>query len=440
MTVTPRFMVRAALVLTAGGVIGAFGACKDGSGPTPPPPPPPPPGIAAPTGLTATAASQTRVDLAWTDNATNETGYKVERCSGAGCTNFAQIGVNTAANIAVFADTFGIAASTQYNYRVAAFNAADTSTFATATVTIGSPPPPAGFVMVGAGELTTCNSTVGPQGTAALVKGILDADTSAIAFTVGNNLADMGAGTTFQSCFVGKGWDAFRSRTWYAIGTGDFGTDRGPDGVYGYLADRTGPAHKGWFSFDKGNWHIVFLNTSDWEHGAASTFGVTDGDPVTPGVQETQVPSEQADWLVADLQANTKPCIAVISWERRFYTTGTGELGKQFNMVRMGSTMKQFGVDILISAKDKLYARFAPADSRSGSADPTGFRQFIVGTGGRSFDNPGGPATPALREAQIANQWGVLKLTLGDGNYSWEFLNSTPGGPTDKSDAPVACH
>jgi len=441
MKVTPRFMVRAALVLTAAGTIGAFGACKsDKSVVGPPPPPPPPSAMPAPTGLTANPVSATRVDLAWTDNSTTETGFRVERCSGAACTNFAQIGTNTAANTTVFADSVGLAASTQYSYRVAAFNATETSSFATAVATtLGASPPPANqFVMVGAGEISTCNSDAAPKATAALVDNVLKADTSAIAFTVGNNLADMGAGTTFQGCFVGKGWDAFRSRTWYAIGTGDFGSDRGPDGVYGYLSDRTGPAHKGWFSFDKGNWHVVFLNTSDWEHGAAATFGVIDGDPVTPGVQETQVASEQADWLAADLQANTKPCIAVISWERRFYTTTGGDLGRQFNMVRMGSTMKQYGVDVLVSAKDKLYARFAQADSRSGSADPTGFRQFIVGTGGRSFDNPGGPATPAIREAQIVNQWGVLKLTLAENSYSWEFLNTVPGGPTDSGT--TSCH
>src|SRR4051812_26620636 len=109
MKLTPRFMVRAALVLTAAGTIGAFGACKSDNVVNPnPPPPPPPPGIPAPSGLSATAASGTRIDLAWTDNSTNETGFRVERCSGAACTNFAQIGANTAADIKAFADTFGL--------------------------------------------------------------------------------------------------------------------------------------------------------------------------------------------------------------------------------------------------------------------------------------------------------------------------------------------
>src|SRR5438093_282810 len=35
--------------------------------------------VAAPTGLTATAVSSTQINLAWTDNAGNETSYVVER-------------------------------------------------------------------------------------------------------------------------------------------------------------------------------------------------------------------------------------------------------------------------------------------------------------------------------------------------------------------------
>jgi hypothetical protein len=434
MKVTPRFMVRAALGLTAAGVIGAFGACKDGSGPTPPPPPPPPPGIAAPSGLTATAASGTRVDLGWTDNSTNETGFRVERCSGAGCANFAQIGANTAAGITAFADTFGLVAATQYNYRVAAFNATDTSSFATVAVTTLSPPPSTSFTMVGAGEITTCNSGPGPQATATLVDGILDADTGAIAFTVGNNLADAAAGTTFD-CFDRNGWGALKPRMRVALGNGDFDGGRGAAAVYNYFGTSTGPAGKGWYSFDKGSWHIVVLNTSDYEHGSLATFGVTRD----AANNEVQVPSEQVDWLTADLQANTKPCVAVISWERRFYTSSLGALGRNFNMVRIGGIMQQNGVDILISAKDKLYARFAPANNRTGDPDPAGFRQFIVGTGGRTPDNAVATA-PALREAQIEDQWGVLKLTLGENSYSWEFINTVTGGPTDKSSAPVPCH
>lgn len=443
MKFSKRFMVRAALVLTAGGVIGAFGACKDGAGPTPvpPPPPPPPPPLAAPTGLTATAMSQTRIDLAWTDNATSETGFKVERCSGAGCTNFAQVGTNLAANTVAFADSVGLTASTQYSYRVAAFDATTTSAFATANATTLAVTASNSFTMVGAGEITTCNSEAGPSATAALVANILNSDTGAIAFTTGNNLVSTTG--TYGDCFNGKGWEAFLPRTLVALGNGDFDGGRGASGVYGFFTSTLVPLppDKGWYSYEKGNWHIVVLNTSNYQHGSQATFGVMDGDPVAPGTQETHVPSEQADWLAADLAANTKPCVAVISWERRFYTSSEApHMGRNFDMVRLGGIMQQHGVDMLISGQDPLYARFAQVNNRTGAPDPSGYRQFIVGTGGRRMSDGIEPG-PTIREAQVVSNpnWGVLKFTLAEDSYSWEYINTVAGGPTDAG-GPVACH
>ena len=48
----------------------------------------------APTGLTATAAGSSAINLSWTASTDNVgvTGYRVERCQGAGCSSFAQVG------------------------------------------------------------------------------------------------------------------------------------------------------------------------------------------------------------------------------------------------------------------------------------------------------------------------------------------------------------
>ena len=76
----------------------------------------------APTNLAATAASATQINLSWTASTDNVgvTGYKVERCSGAGCSNFVQIATPTGIT---FNDT-GLTASTSYSYRVRANDAA----------------------------------------------------------------------------------------------------------------------------------------------------------------------------------------------------------------------------------------------------------------------------------------------------------------------------
>ena len=59
---------------------------------------------AAPTNLAATAVSKSQINLTWTDNATNETGFKIERCKGATCTNFTQI-ATVGANVTSYSNT-----------------------------------------------------------------------------------------------------------------------------------------------------------------------------------------------------------------------------------------------------------------------------------------------------------------------------------------------
>lgn len=86
---------------------------------------------AAPSNLVATAVSRTQINLSWTDNSSNETGFKIERCKGANCTNYVQIN-QVGANVITFADT-GLTKNTTYRYRVRAFNADGNSAYSNAT-------------------------------------------------------------------------------------------------------------------------------------------------------------------------------------------------------------------------------------------------------------------------------------------------------------------
>ncbi|MGH7572373.1 MAG: RHS repeat-associated core domain-containing protein [Gemmatimonadota bacterium] len=73
-----------------------------------------------PTGLTATAIDDGQIDLAWTDNATDENGFRVERRLGqAGAfETLIQFGADTTSH-----SDQTLAAETEYCYRVIAFNA-----------------------------------------------------------------------------------------------------------------------------------------------------------------------------------------------------------------------------------------------------------------------------------------------------------------------------
>jgi len=75
----------------------------------------------APSGLSGTATSTT-IALSWTASTDNVavTGYLLERCQGAGCSDFAQIATPPGTS---FSDT-GLSPSTSYSYRVRATDAA----------------------------------------------------------------------------------------------------------------------------------------------------------------------------------------------------------------------------------------------------------------------------------------------------------------------------
>ncbi|WP_037328819.1 fibronectin type III domain-containing protein, partial [Runella zeae] len=91
----------------------------------------------AATGLTATAVSSSQIDLKWTDNSDNETGFDLERSSDG--SNFSGL-TSLGAGVVTFQNT-GLSASTKYYYRVRAKNSAGVSDWSNiADATTQSPP------------------------------------------------------------------------------------------------------------------------------------------------------------------------------------------------------------------------------------------------------------------------------------------------------------
>ncbi|MBM4253497.1 MAG: fibronectin type III domain-containing protein [Deltaproteobacteria bacterium] len=79
----------------------------------------------APSSLSATAISGSQINLSWTDNSSNESGFKIDG-SPNGATGWATI-TTTAANTVSYSHT-GLTSSTTYYYRVYAYNGAGSST------------------------------------------------------------------------------------------------------------------------------------------------------------------------------------------------------------------------------------------------------------------------------------------------------------------------
>jgi hypothetical protein len=113
----------------------------------------------SPTGLTAALQTGPKVSLTWQDNATNESGFVVERSSDSGVT-FSQVGTAPARNktgTVTFVDGT-VALGSTYQYRVSAVNAAGRSTTPPITVQVSAPSVPAGMgtaVRAGSNERMT---------------------------------------------------------------------------------------------------------------------------------------------------------------------------------------------------------------------------------------------------------------------------------------------
>jgi hypothetical protein len=110
----------------------------------------------APQALISTSSSSTQINLRWTDTASNESGFRIERrLLPSGFWN--QIATR-GGNTATFSDT-GLPANTSYDYRVSAYNSYGTSSWSNiANARTGSAPTPTHLLSVNAVDLTVLQS------------------------------------------------------------------------------------------------------------------------------------------------------------------------------------------------------------------------------------------------------------------------------------------
>jgi hypothetical protein len=84
----------------------------------------------APNNLNVEFKNNNQVALNWTDNSTNETGFRIERKSGT--SNYSTVG-SVSGNVSTYAD-MGIVANTTYTYRVVAYNSVGNSSYSNEVV------------------------------------------------------------------------------------------------------------------------------------------------------------------------------------------------------------------------------------------------------------------------------------------------------------------
>jgi calcineurin-like phosphoesterase family protein len=272
------------------------------------------------------------------------------------------------------------------------------------------PPLPAEVILV-AGNIATCGTT-NDEATA----GVLDTLPGTI-FTLGDNVFPDGSTQAYTSCYQ-PSWGRHRARTYASLGNHEYHTGNA-DPSFNYFGNRAGPRDLGYYSLDLGNWHIIVLNVND---STVNEFKAFEG-------------SAQERWLQADLAANSKDCTLALWHNPRFFSSNTIGWTSSAFLAGLWRQLYDAGVDVVLNGQQHDYERFPPMNS-TGSIDAVkGIRDFNVGTGGESTETM---VAIAQYSAARSDAFGILKLTLDAGSYSWEFVPTVPGQFSDTGSG--TCH
>jgi hypothetical protein len=255
-------------------------------------------------------------------------------------------------------------------------------------------------ILVGAGDIAACGLT-GDSKTADLIAGI-----EGTVFTAGDNAYPDGTKGQFDECYAPT-WGRFLDRTRPTPGNHDHNT-RNLAGYLDYFGAAAAPDGKPWYSFDLEAWHVIMLDSNCDHVGGCGRD------------------SEQGRWLAADLAASSATCTMAIWHHPRW---SSGEHGNDTATEPFWDALYASGADVVVNGHDHDYERFAPQDVGAQEDTVRGMREFVVGTGGASLRGFGSQA--ANSEVRMSETYGVLRFTLHEGSYDWEFL-PTSGDFSDK--------
>ena len=139
---------------------------------------------------------------------------------------------------------------------------------------VGQGDPGESPVLVGAGDIASCESGNEAEATALLLDSI-----PGTVFTAGDNAYPASSIDDYLDCY-GPSWGRHRARTRPSPGNHEY--DRPHAGPYfAYFCGSAGPPLRGYYSYDLGRWHIISLNSNGdaFEVGGALVFGVALGAP-----------------------------------------------------------------------------------------------------------------------------------------------------------------
>ncbi len=264
-------------------------------------------------------------------------------------------------------------------------------------------------MMIGAGDIAVCG-TSRDEATARIVDSVITAASAekveSAVFTLGDNAYPSGSAgpdDDLQQCFS-PSWGSPRISSIIHPSPGNHDYDSGNGEPYfAYFGERAGPSGKGYYSYDVGEWHVVSLNSELY-------FEAGDDSEAR----------QQEDWLRNDLKDHRRLC-TLAYFHRPFFSSG--RYGTTREVQPLWSILYEAGADLVLNGHEHDYERFLP-QTPAGDADAAkGIAQIIAGTGGAGLR---GVHEPFARNSafRIHGHHGVLKLTLGAGEYRHAFLDT----------------
>lgn len=294
-------------------------------------------------------------------------------------------------------------------------------------------------VLVGAGDIASCDSrypSVADTATASLVSSVLDERPDAVVFTAGDN--SQGLGADYECYRRSWGVPQIMERTRPSPGNHDYWGSPDLARYFDNFEDSAGAGRPGrpYYSYDLGEtWRVIALDSNCVaERDRPEDEHVPGG--CGPG-------SEQAEFLEEELGRDSvkRRCLAAY-WHHPFVSQGQQHAGVNENMKYLFRLLYDAGADLVVTGHSHVYERFddlAPDGERSSDPD-RGIRQFVVGTGGAPSQRLTAAEgfTPSRHNQQGVH--GVLRLTLRPGRYDWRFLPIAGQTSTEGERPTASCH
>jgi acid phosphatase type 7 len=267
--------------------------------------------------------------------------------------------------------------------------------------------------LVGAGDIASCsyNRDTATANILANVPGTV--------FTLGDNVYPYGTATEFQNCYHPT-WGVEKSRTKPSVGNHEYYTQNA-SGYFGYFGARAGEPSKGYYTYKRGSWRIIVLNSNCSEVGGCGAL------------------SPQGIWLDQTLTDYPAQCTLAYFHHPLFASTGAAST----EVRPFWDILYDHNADVILSGHAHYYERFAPQLPNGTANGSSGIREFVVGTGGAPPENP--MTSPRAANSVIDSEkspgvtaYGVLKLRLSAGGYTWKFL--PVAGETFTDSGTGQCH